>query len=156
VGHDPVPKFHHLDLSMTPDQIRLVRSSWSTIAQNADEFTSRFYAHLFLIDDSAARLFTGVDMPAQRRKVAQTFGVLVEALDNLDSVIPAVVALGARHAGYGVEPRHFESVGEALVLAMSETLGDGFTLEVRDAWVTVYTGVVSVMGPELTRGTATA
>jgi hemoglobin-like flavoprotein len=152
VGHDAVPPVSDISiLLMTPDQIRLIRSSWSTIAKDADAFTSRFYAHLFVIDDSAARLFTGVDMPAQRRKIAQTFGVLVDSLDNLESVIPAVAALGSRHAGYGVEARHFESVGQALVLTMAETLGDGFTPAVRDAWVTVYTGVVSVMGPELNR-----
>lgn len=139
---------------MTPEQIRLIRSSWSTIAEDADGFTSRFYAHLFAIDASAARLFSGVDMPSQRRKVAQTFGVLVDSLDHLERVLPAVVALGERHGSYGVEQRHFESVGQALVLAMTETLGDGFTPAVRDAWVTVYTGVVAVMGPELTRGIA--
>ena len=148
--HDPARPFCHLSgLLMTPDQIRLIRSSWSTIAEDADGFTSRFYAHLFAMDATAARLFSGVDMPAHRRKVAQTFGVLVESLDNIESIVPAVVALGARHGGYGVEARHFETVGQALVLAMSETLGDGFTPAVRDAWVTVYTGVVAIMGPEL-------
>ena len=47
---------------MTPDQILLVRASWPAIADEADALTKHFYAHLFDIDESAARLFSGVDM----------------------------------------------------------------------------------------------
>jgi hemoglobin-like flavoprotein len=129
---------------MTPEQKTLIRSSWSAIP-DADRFVTSFYAHLFALDASAARLFAGVDMPAQRQKVAQTFGVVVHALDDLDSIVPAVVALGAKHAQYGVEHRHFDSVGQALVAAFSDTLGSAFTPDVRDAWVNAYGILSSVM-----------
>ena len=52
---------------MTPEQILLVRSSWPAIADEADALTRHFYAHLFDIDQSAARLFTGVDMLRRTR-----------------------------------------------------------------------------------------
>jgi len=80
---------------MSPEEIRLVRSSWSMIAERADAFTARFYHHLFLIDAGAAQLFNGVDMTIQRWKLAQTLGVVVQALDDLDALLPAVAALGS-------------------------------------------------------------
>ena len=137
---------------MTPEQITLVRSSWSMIAADADRFTSRFYDHLFAIDDSAARLFSGVEMRAQQWKLAHTLGVVVQALDDLDSILPAVATLGMRHARYGVEHRHFDTVGEALVLAFGDTLGSGFSPAIRAAWDEAYSLVASVMRRALLRG----
>jgi hemoglobin-like flavoprotein len=133
------------DTRMTQDQILLVRASWPTVAAQADALTTHFYAHLFEIDDTAARLFAGVDMTAQKKKLAQALAVVIHALDDIDSLLPAVAALGKRHTHYGVEERHFDSVGDALLWALYDVLGDAFTPAVRDAWAQAYTIVSSVM-----------
>lgn len=130
---------------MTPDQILLVRSSWPAIADEADALTKHFYAHLFDIDESAARLFAGVDMTVQRKKLAQALAVVVHALDDVDCLLPPLAALAKRHMTYGVEDRHFDSVGDALLWAMTDVLGDGFTPDLRDAWAQAYAMVSSVM-----------
>jgi nitric oxide dioxygenase len=130
---------------MTTDQIHLVRSSWSLIAERAGVFTARFYSRLFEIDADVAQLFTGVDMRAQNWKLAQTLGVVVQALDNLDVLLPAVAALGKRHTQYGVVPAHFEPVGAALLHAFSDTLGKRFTPEARAAWTQAYALVADEM-----------
>ena len=64
---------------------------------------------------------------------------------DLDGLLPAVEALGRRHAAYGIADHHFDSVGAALVRAFSETLGDAWTPAVQDAWVAAYGLIVSVM-----------
>jgi nitric oxide dioxygenase len=130
---------------MTPDQILLVRTSWPAVAEQADTLTTHFYAHLFDIDPGAARLFSGVDMTAQKKKLAQSLAVVVHALDDVDSLLPALAALAKRHTHYGVVDRHFDSVGDALLWALDDVLGDAFTTELRDAWVQAYTVVSSVM-----------
>jgi len=130
---------------VTPDQILLVRASWPAIASDGDAVTTRFYAHLFEIDESAARLFAGVDMAAQRAKLAQALAVVVKALDDPDCLLPAIAALGKRHTTYGAELRHFESVGAALLLALGDALGDALTAELREAWADAYALVASVM-----------
>jgi hemoglobin-like flavoprotein len=68
----------------------------------------------------------------------QTLGVVVASVDRLDKIVPAVEALGRRHAGYGVQAAHFETVGQALLDTLGIGLGEGFTTEVRDAWATAY------------------
>lgn len=130
---------------MTPEEIRLVRSSWSMVAERADAFTARFYDHLFVIDAGAAQLFTGVDMTVQQWKLAQTLGVIVQALDDLDTLLPAVSALGRRHTRYGVLHHHFDSVGSALLQAFVDTLGQRFTPAVRAAWTHAYSLVAAAM-----------
>ena len=122
------------------------------IAERADAFSARFYDHLFVIDAGAARLFTGVDMTVQQWKLAQTLGVLVQALDDLDTLLPAVAALGRRHTRYGVLPQHFDSVGAALLQAFVDTLGQRFTPAVRAAWTRAY----SLIAEEMQKGMGNA
>ena len=136
---------------MTPEQISFVRSSWTVIAENVDAVTTDFYARLFEIDNSAARLFAGVDMEGQRAKLAQSLAVIVKALDDFDRLLPPLAALAKRHLHYGVEPHHFDSVGEALLHSLAITLGSDFTPELRQAWADAYALVASVMQRALAR-----
>jgi hemoglobin-like flavoprotein len=136
---------------MTSDQVLLVRSSWSAIATHGDELSVRFYDHLFAIDPGAARLFSHVDMSAQRAKLAQMLGAVVHSLDDIDSLLPAVAALGKRHTQYGVEHRHFDSVEEALLRAFSDTLGGDFTPALRASWAEAYALITCVMKRALIR-----
>ena len=59
------------------------------------------------------------------------------------ALVPALEALGRRHAGYGVEGRHYDTVGGALLDTLAECLGRTFTPKVRDAWAALYTIVLS-------------
>jgi hemoglobin-like flavoprotein len=136
---------------MNPDQIQIVRGAWPVVAAGADTLASRFYARLFEIDQGAARLFGHVDMDAQRKKLIQTLAVVVASLDDPDRLLNAVGALGKRHVHYGVEDHHFDTVGEALIDALHQVLGDGFTPEVQRAWLEAYTLIASVMRRALVR-----
>lgn len=136
---------------MTPEQIALVRSSWPLVSADAEALTSNFYERLFEIDPASALLFAGVDMRAQRKKVAQSLAVIVAALDDPDRLLPALAALAKRHATYGVKDHHFANVGEALLGALASSLPGAFTRELRLAWADAYALVASVMQRALAR-----
>ena len=53
--------------------------------------------------------------------------------------------LGQRHADYGVQPYHYETVGAALLWTLEQGLGDCFTADVRSAWAAAYGLLSSVM-----------
>jgi hemoglobin-like flavoprotein len=84
-------------------------------------------------------------MAQQKKTLMQTLTVVVKSLDRLDQLVPAIEALGRRHAGYGVRETHYDTVGEALLWTLGQGLGDGFTPELRDAWTEAYTTLASVM-----------
>jgi len=136
---------------MDSEQILLLRSSWPAVAANAEAITVRFYERLFEIDHGAAQLFAGVDMTTQRARLAQALALVVKSLDDPDRLLPAIAALGKRHAHYGVESHHFDSVGEALLVALADALGQEFNPEVRRAWTDAYALVASVMRRALIR-----
>jgi hemoglobin-like flavoprotein len=130
---------------VTPRQQTLIRESWAQVAPIADAAATIFYDRLFELDPSLRRLFSRTDMAGQRRNLMQTLAVVVASIDRLESIVPAVEALGRRHAGYGVEAAHFETVGQALLDTLAVGLGEDFTAEVRDAWATAYGILAGVM-----------
>jgi hemoglobin-like flavoprotein len=122
---------------MSPEQIRLVQTSWKLVEPIAEQAAELFYRELFLIDPSLESMFSG-DMREQGRKLMAMLSVGVTSLSRLESIAPALRALGGRHAGYGVEPRHYSVVEAALVSTLRQGLGEEFTDEVRDAWRAAY------------------
>jgi hemoglobin-like flavoprotein len=130
---------------MTPSQVELIRASWTAVEPIQDVAATLFYDRLFELDPSLRRLFRRTDMAQQKKILMQTLTVVVKSLDRLDQLVPAIEALGRRHAGYGVRETHYDTVGEALLWTLGQGLGDGFTPELRDAWTEAYTTLASVM-----------
>ena len=122
---------------LTVAQKTLVQDSFATIALIADDAAVLFYQKLFELDPSLERMFRG-DMKEQRKKLMQMLTAAVKGLDRLDQLVPVVEDLGRRHARYGVEDRHYDTVGAALLWTLEAGLGRGFTAGVREAWDTVY------------------
>jgi hemoglobin-like flavoprotein len=130
---------------MTPRQIELIRASWSAVEPVAYRAATLFYYQLFELDPTLERLFRKADMAKQRKVLMQTLAVVVKNLDRIDTIVPAVEALGRRHAGYGVRAEHYETVGVALLWTLEQGLGEAFDEETREAWATAYGTLASVM-----------
>lgn len=130
---------------MTGEQIRLVRVTWLEVAPIADTAARLFYGRLFEADPEIRQLFAHSDMDQQRLKLLRTLTAAVGALDKLETIRPALENLGRRHVGYGVEDRHYELAGAALLWALEQGLGDGFTAAVREAWAAAYTSLATIM-----------
>ena len=122
-----------------PDRNRPDPQSWAAVEPIADTAAGLFYARLFELDPAIERLFRRTDMDSQRKNLMQTLTVVVKSIDKLEQIVPAVQALGRRHAGYGVRESHYATVGEALLWTLQQGLGEAFTPEVRAAWTT-HTG----------------
>ena len=129
---------------MNREQIKLVQESFEKVVPIADAAATLFYGRLFDLDPALESLFKG-DMVEQGRKLMQMIGVAVKSLDRLEQVLPAVQALGARHAGYGVREKHYYTVGSALIWTLKKGLGEDFTPETEAAWVEVYTTLAGAM-----------
>ncbi len=122
---------------MTNRQKALLQESWARVAPQADDLARTFYGRLFELDPSVRRLFKR-DMAAQRRKLIATIGTAVDAVWDLDAIVPILEALGRRHLNYGVRDADYPTVGAALLWALGEHLGPAFTAEVEEAWTAVY------------------
>jgi len=125
--------------------IALVQSTWEQVLPIADDAAKLFYKRLFELDPALRQMFNQTDMTEQRKKLMQMITVAVRGLQRLDELLPAVEALGRRHAGYGVTNEHYDTVAAALIWTLEQGLGDAFTPHVRSAWVETYTILAAVM-----------
>ena len=123
---------------------QLVQDSFAQVAPIAETAAEMFYKRLFELDPSVKPLFKS-DMAVQGRLLMQTIGAAVAGLDDLSALTPIVQDLGVRHARYGVQPEHYDTVGEALLWTLGQGLGEKFTPQVRTAWTEVYSLLAQVM-----------
>lgn len=130
---------------MTRTQKSLIRTTWAAVAPMSDQAAALFYARLFELDPELARLFERTNMIQQGRMLMQTLAVVVKSVDDLATIVPAVEALGRRHAGYGVRCQDYATVGSALLWTLETGLGEAFTPAARQAWATAYEILSSVM-----------
>jgi hemoglobin-like flavoprotein len=129
---------------MTPEQIELVRWSYASLADRRAEVARDFYRRLFAADPSVEALF-GADPDAMAIKFSDELAAIVEAIVSFDAFAARLHDLAARHAGYGVQTRHYRLVGEALVGALAAAVAPEWDDALDDAWRHAYNLVAEVM-----------
>lgn len=129
---------------MNHHQVRLVQESWKKVLTMSDIAAQLFYTRLFTVDPSLRPMFRG-DMGEQGRKLVGMITVAVNGLARLETLLPAIQALGRRHAGYGVKDEHYATVAGALLWTLEQGLGSAFTPEVREAWTVAYGVLATTM-----------
>jgi hemoglobin-like flavoprotein len=129
---------------MTPQQITLVQSSFQKVVPIAGTAADLFYDRLFEIAPQVRPMFPE-DMAEQKVKLMAMLGTAVANLHQLETILPAVKALGERHKGYGVTADHYAPVGAALLWTLEQGLGPEFTPDTREAWTAAYTALAGVM-----------
>ena len=129
---------------ITPQQKELVQKTWTMVVPIADKAAELFYGRLFELEPEYKAMFKN-DMSEQGKKLMKTINIAVEALDDVEPLIPVLKKMGADHVGYGVKDRDYNVVGAALLWTLEQGLGEAFTDEVKNAWAAVYELLASVM-----------
>ncbi|KAI4879089.1 hypothetical protein NFI96_001426 [Prochilodus magdalenae] len=83
-------------------------------------------------------------------KVMLVIDAAVSHLEDLHTLEEFLLNLGKKHQAVGVKTQSFAEVGEALLYMLQCSLGAGYTAALRQAWLNMYSIVVSAM----TRGWA--
>ena len=137
---------------------KLVNESWAKVkdAVPLADVAKMFYGELFELAPSLKdTVFKDVKMELQGEKL---MGTLDYACGFEEGLVPALLELGERHAGYGAVEAHYPVVGQALLTVLKGGLGDAFTPEVEKAWTNVYGVIQTTMlkGQESDKGKAAA
>ena len=129
---------------MTPHQIQLIRRTFGLVAPIANIAALAFYKRLFELDPSLRYLFRS-DIEEQATKLMQMLAAAVRLLEKPETLVPVLEDLGRRHVHDGVRDEHYDTVGEALLWMLAETLGTDFSPAAREAWASLYTLVATTM-----------
>jgi nitric oxide dioxygenase len=125
--------------------LEALETSFDQIAPQGDELMDVFYSRLFAAAPAVVPLFAGTDLKRQKAMLLGTLVLLRKSLRDLDSIVPKLRELGARHVGYGAQPEHYPVVGQVLIASMAEVAGDAWCDEYEDAWVEAFAVVAGAM-----------
>jgi hemoglobin-like flavoprotein len=124
--------------------VKLVQSSFAKLAPKGDAVGQAFYAELFAAHPELRPMFAA-DIGPQAKRLTRMLAFLVDHLDRLPTILPAVQDLALRHRGYGVTEAQYAMVGTALIASLERGLGGDFTPQVRQAWIAVFTVLAGTM-----------
>jgi hemoglobin-like flavoprotein len=129
---------------MNVEQVQLVRDSLLHVRPMADEIAESFYSHLFEIGPHLRKLFTG-NMKTQGAMLMTSLELAVSSLDDMESILPSIQALGERHMSYGVKREYYPYAKESFLWALEIHLKDEFTPTVKAAWSESFDTLIGAM-----------
>lgn len=130
---------------MTNEQeMQAVRRTLEMVMPMADTFAFILYNRFFEMDPGARPLFKA-DMSGQRAKVMDMLALALRGLDEPEVIKEKLRKLGRQHVTYHVSPEQYDTMNEAIIFALGETLGDKFSDEMRRAWHTALNALTGIM-----------
>jgi nitric oxide dioxygenase len=131
-------------MSLSVRQKLLVRDSFESVREYSDSVILLFYGRLFELAPEVRSLFK-IEIREQARKLLEMLTAMVDGLDRFEEMRPLLAELGRRHAGYNVQPNHYQVLATALMWAFGQALGIKFSRETRSAWEQLLAEVSAAM-----------
>lgn len=125
------------------DHRTLIKSSFDQLVPVSNTFFFLFYNRLFETHPDLKPLFAA-SIDEQGPKLMVMLTILVRGMDHLPELTPKIEEMALRHVKYGVKAEDYQSLGEALIWAIGEMLGDAFTPEAQAAWQQMYNIVAEI------------
>jgi len=124
--------------------IEIIKSTVPVLQVHGKTITTAFYGMLFENHPELLNIFNHANQRQGKQQTALANAVLAAAvnIDKLENILPVVKQISEKHRALGVLPEHYPIVGETLLAAISQVLGDAATPEIIDAWAQAY-GVIA-------------
>ncbi|MBN3526115.1 NO-inducible flavohemoprotein [Paenibacillus apiarius] len=129
---------------LRPRTIELVKATVPVLAERGPDITKRFYELMFERHPELLNIFNHANQRQGRQSQALANAVYAAAanIDRLETIIPVVKQIGHKHRALNIRPEHYPIVGEHLLLAIKDVLGDAATDDIIQAWAEAY-GVIA-------------
>lgn len=126
--------------SLSAQTIAIVTATLPALQNSGLAIVHEMYARMFRnpeIRDLFNQSHHGVS-DAQPRALAGAILAYAANIENLGALAPAVERIAQKHVGLQILPEHYPHVGQALLGAIQEVLGEAATPEVLEAWAEAY------------------
>ncbi|MFP3392406.1 NO-inducible flavohemoprotein [Brevibacillus sp. SIMBA_040] len=129
---------------LSQQTIDVIKSTVPVLEVHGTAITKRFYEMLFGKHPELLNIFNHANQKQGRQQTALANAVYAAALhiDNLEAILPVVKQIAHKHRSLGILPEHYPIVGENLLAAIKDVLGDAATDEIIQAWADAY-GVIA-------------
>ncbi|OOC64156.1 NO-inducible flavohemoprotein [Paenibacillus ihbetae] len=129
---------------LSEQTIATIKSTVPVLEQHGVTITSTFYRNMFKAHPELLNMFNHANQQRGRQQtaLANTVYAAAQHIDRLEAILPAVKQIAHKHRSLGVKPEHYPIVGEHLLGAIKEVLGEAATDEILQAWKEAY-GVIA-------------
>lgn len=122
---------------LSKEDINRIQTSFQKLSDKKQETGDILYKHLFESNPEISKIFTG-DMSEQAMTFMRMIKTVVEGLNNIHIIMPAIQNMGSRHIDYGVKPEMFSHFKGSLMYAFDKVLGKDFDSETKTSWGKLY------------------
>ncbi|KAK0610088.1 globin-like protein [Bombardia bombarda] len=131
---------------LTPAQIAIVKATAPVLKEHGNTITTVFYNNLITENPSLNNVFSSTSQTTGRQPRALAGAVLAYAtyIDDLPKLAHAVERIAHKHVSLQVTAAQYDIVGQYLIQAIGQVLGDAATPAIVDAWTAAYGVLASV------------
>ncbi|MBE0462561.1 MAG: NO-inducible flavohemoprotein [Halomonadaceae bacterium] len=125
---------------LTQAQEQIIAATAPVVAEHLNTITARFYPLMFERYPQVKSLFNQTHQKdgGQPRALAASILAYVGVRQNPQTARQIMETVVNKHVSLDIQPEHYPIVGECLLVAICEVLGDAVTAEVADAWGALY------------------
>ncbi|OCT15883.1 nitric oxide dioxygenase [Paenibacillus pectinilyticus] len=131
---------------LSEQTIQTIKSTVPVLEVHGVAITKLFYDRLFTAHPELLHVFNHANQKQGRQQTALANAVYAAAkyIDRLEVILPVVKQIAHKHRSLGVKPEQYPIVGEHLLGAIKEVLGDAATDDILAAWAEAYGVIASV------------
>jgi len=130
------------DSLLSPTSATVIAATAGVVAEHAEEITARFYPRMFAERPELLRVFNLANQATGEQSRALAASVVAYAVQLIDPAAPSfshvMMRIAHKHVSLGIRPEQYTIVGQHLLAAVADVLGDAVTPAVADAWSEVY------------------
>lgn len=129
---------------MSPDTVEIVKATAPVLKEHGEKITQRMYEIAFQARPDTRRFFENTWMVnaeegrKQAGRLANAVYAYASHIDELEKLGGVVEHIAQKHVQTKILPETYPVIGECLLAAMKDVLGDAATPEVLEAWEEAY------------------
>jgi nitric oxide dioxygenase len=124
-----------------------IDASVPVLREHGLAITTTFYRNMFAAHPELTNLFNMGNQASgkQQQSLASAVFAYAANIDNTAALGPVVTRIVHKHVSVGIKPEHYPIVGQHLLGAIKETLGEAATPALIDAWAEAYGSLADLL-----------
>ncbi|WEG13931.1 NO-inducible flavohemoprotein [Pullulanibacillus sp. KACC 23026] len=129
---------------LSQETISIIKSTVPVLEKYGQDITKRFYQRLFENYPELKNIFnqTNQRKSSQQQALANMVYQAAKHIDRLNDLSEEALVVAHKHVSIGIRPDQYPIVGEQLLGAIKDILGDAATDTILNAWAEAY-GVIA-------------
>jgi nitric oxide dioxygenase len=136
-----------MQVMLTQKSKDIVKATVPVLADHGYEIVKCFYSRLLESHPDLKNIFNMAhqEQGQQQQSLARAVYAYAEHIDDPSSLMAVLKNIANKHASLGVRPEHYPVVGQYLLAAIKEVLGNAATDEIISAWAQAYGNLADLL-----------